>query len=409
MSDKDIEQMVKELSSILIKVDKERAIQNEQSNRGQSSVPQRHNIQRDNQPNINQTPRRASSTAVGPNTYQEKLKATIQSELGYQVYQAIYVDFQKMVSRMKRVPHQGMMYTTYRVHEVQFSNAVESTHRHCCSNMNWGSQTLGNRLETSFYDPIQNMLDNCIKIGYAALRKTYRNGERSYYDGLKFMRYDTETGDKSHNSAGALKPDLIGYIANGGTTSKQTVKGYWGAVPTSDPNGVHIEIAVEVKSNWRDLVAQAGTYARCQFIASPGRTFVLVLGFNQKQGSMRFLLYHRSGLSASEEIYFYNERGHKQFLGIFIAMLSWSRQSDAGFPEYTNGVEYFFRESGNRYSVWRVVSTYHDASNCIRGRATGVYKLEKIAIVEGANLLYFIQSLECGQSTGEEYSRGNGK
>ena len=133
MSDKDIEQMVKELSSILIKVDKERAIQNEQSNRGQSSVPQRHNIQRDNQPNINQTPRRASSTAVGPNTYQEKLKATIQSELGYQVYQPPYDIFLKSISPRKK----GINKDVYRVEDRFFADAVKLTYNNCFPYMNW--------------------------------------------------------------------------------------------------------------------------------------------------------------------------------------------------------------------------------------------------------------------------------
>ncbi|PFH48031.1 hypothetical protein AMATHDRAFT_131381, partial [Amanita thiersii Skay4041] len=54
-------------------------------------------------------------------------------------------------------------------------------------------------------------------------------------------------------------------------------------------------IPVEVKGTWSQKVAQASTYARCLFAASPTRSFVPVFVINHKSKQMRFLICHRSG------------------------------------------------------------------------------------------------------------------
>ncbi|KAJ7666542.1 hypothetical protein B0H17DRAFT_879763, partial [Mycena rosella] len=56
-----------------------------------------------------------------------------------------------------------------------------------------------------------------------------------------------------------------------------------------------IQIPVEVKDNWPDMVAQAATYARCLFSASPSRAFALVLAYHHTDCELRFLIFHRGG------------------------------------------------------------------------------------------------------------------
>ena len=345
---------------------------------------------------IESTPSRISTTSLVVDTDQATLKATIQSEIGHLVYEFPYERFLKIVfprtplSNYKGNLNAKIEQFEFKVdgkqYDMRFPMLLESARWTCHSNLNlgWGPNVvepikswLACTTEQSYYIPIQELLNSCIEIVYGVLRKEYGANKQFYYRGLTFKKYETVTGDKSCNSAGALKPDLIGYIAKDNTKSKETPKGYWGEVPSSDSNGVHIEMVVEVKGNWRELAAQAGTYARCQFIASPSRTFVLVLGFNLDEGNMRFMLYHRSGLTATEKISLKDEEGRKEFLGILLAVLSWQKQSDAGFPEYTDGVEYVFREKEG-YSVWKIVAVYHDSSNCVRGRATVIYKLQKV-------------------------------
>ncbi|KAJ3730935.1 hypothetical protein DFJ43DRAFT_977740, partial [Lentinula guzmanii] len=56
-----------------------------------------------------------------------------------------------------------------------------------------------------------------------------------------------------------------------------------------------IAIPVEVKDNWSDLVLQSGIYACCLFSASPLRQFVLGIGYNYEDHTLRFLVYQRGG------------------------------------------------------------------------------------------------------------------
>ena len=201
-----------------------------------------------------------------------------------------------------------------------------------------GSSTI----EADYYDPVKDLLNKCIEIGYSAIQETYGKDLKYYYEGLRFMKYGKETGDKLPHSAGALKPELIGFLAEDSAKLKQTPTAWWGAVPKTQPTGVHIEMVAIVKDDWNDVFEQAGAYARCQFDASPGRSYVMVLGFNYARMTMRCLRMHRSAITTTYEIDLSNDEGRSEFLKVLLAMLTWPDRSDAGFVEYSDGMEYFF-------------------------------------------------------------------
>ena len=70
----------------------------------------------------------------------------------------------------------------------------------------------------------------------------------------------------------------------------------------------------------KELVRQAGTYARCLFTASPLRKFALVLGYEYDSQEIRILVFHHGGLTSSEVLNL-NANGIKDLLHIFHIIL----------------------------------------------------------------------------------------
>ncbi|KAH7906007.1 hypothetical protein BJ138DRAFT_965806, partial [Hygrophoropsis aurantiaca] len=56
-----------------------------------------------------------------------------------------------------------------------------------------------------------------------------------------------------------------------------------------------VEIAVEVKNRWREMISQGAMYARCLFAVIERRQFALVICFDQALSQVRFVFYHRAG------------------------------------------------------------------------------------------------------------------
>ena len=330
-------------------------------------------------------------------TKQDILKGMIKNELRFHAFELPPRPFFDMIP--ETIPDTMPITGTGKKKGLS-SGAFDKANKKCCSEgpikngLEWPSGTA----EESFYHTIQKLLNDCIKIGYGALDDAYECEPTFYYRGLRFMRNRKPAGDMTINSAVSLKPDLIGFVSADENLPSENLPAeapnwWWGAVPESkskgtksDPQGVHVEIVVEVKGQWPELVSQAATYARSQFAANTSRTFVLVLGFNHSQKTMRFMLYHRSGVTATTEIELDTLAGRKDFMKIFLRILSWTSHTDAGFPAYTEGVNYFFREEGRTgYSVWRIVQPFFRA-DCVSGRATDVNLLEKVGHVDGNSI-----------------------
>ena len=160
--------------------------------------------------------------------------------------------------------------------------------------------------------------------------------EGRFYSHLKFIVYGRSVGDYSNRqSPNRLEADIVG----GNDISeheRQDVKCWWGAprMKESDPRAPHanIEIVVLVKTSWEGVANDGIEYAKCQFMAHPSRTFVLMLALHVWECTVRFLLFHRSGLTATEEINLSERDGCKDLLRIMMKILLWSEQHDAGFP-----------------------------------------------------------------------------
>jgi hypothetical protein len=181
--------------------------------------------------------------------------------------------------------------------------------------------------ELDHYEPLCKLLNYCVE----ACRKALGDLNGEYYRDLNFVVWDNPSQDGY--SGHPLKPDLAGGINLPETEEIKENGGFYWRRP--GPNGHELLLPVEVKAGWRDLVRKAGTYARCLFKASPLRKFALVLGYEYTLQEFRFLVFHHGGLTSSQALKL-DENGIKDFLHIFLAIISWKTDVDAGLPSWCN-------------------------------------------------------------------------
>jgi hypothetical protein len=187
--------------------------------------------------------------------------------------------------------------------------------------------------EPEHYDPLCKLLNRCVEVCHNALG----NSKGEYYSGLKFVEWDNPTQDGCPGEH-RLKPDLAGGIDLPG---REEIKANGGLFWRRQGSNRHeLLIPVEVKKGWKDLVRQAGTYARCLFMASPLRKFALVLGYEYDLEEFRILIFHHGGLTSSQALKL-DGSGIKDLLHIFLAILSWNTVVDAGLPLWCNDSNMF--------------------------------------------------------------------
>jgi hypothetical protein len=219
--------------------------------------------------------------------------------------------------------------------------------------------------EKAHYEPLVVFLNACVD----ACRVVYH---KSFYEFLNFIVFDTATQDRVLG-AFPLKPDGAG--SNG--LRKDETRLWWR--PKSGHRRSTMEIPVEVKGSWRELVSQAGTHARALMTARPLRQFSLVIAYNHACQELRFLVFHAGGLTSSRALR-PNQRGdHKDILRLFLALLTWETPGDAGLPEWSNDVEMFIQrgeddQNGLRMQVTETLYQRHG----IRGRGPQVSCLSAI-------------------------------
>lgn len=132
-----------------------------------------------------------------------------------------------------------------------------------------------------------------------------------------------------------------------------------------------IEIPVAVNKGWPELVCQAATYARCLFDASPLRKFALVLCFEHATKQLRFVIFHRGGLTASHALSV--DIDIKDILLMFIAILTWDSAADAGFPEWFNDIQFCLPlDNKDTEGVVVTVDEVLHSTTGVRGRVTRV-------------------------------------
>ena len=222
--------------------------------------------------------------------------------------------------------------------------------------------------ERTWYPPLATFLNNCVDACHSALRGSTSAAAKDprFYDRLKFIVYDKNTED-GVDGAAPVKPDLVG-----GLDLKPDERVAW------SPRDAHVKqvlLPVEVKGDWAPMVSRAATYARCLFSARPSRQFALVLGFQhgEGKGKLRFLVFHRSGMTGSKSLSVKDGSDQKDTLRILLSILDWRHAKDAGFPDFFNDFEMFlFRHEGDQDGVVATVTEVLHDGLCVRGRASRV-------------------------------------
>lgn len=215
------------------------------------------------------------------------------------------------------------------------------------------------RKERDSYIALAAYLNSCVEKS----RSRFENLVGHYQDQLTFNVYDRPTGDGIWD-ANPLKPDVVGAPCSFGIKDRL----WWSPKPEDHNHAVLIP--VEIKSSFRDLVLQAATYARGLFSASPLRQHALVISFNHHAHEIRFLVFHRGGLTMSNPLYVKKVEDRMDILRLFMAVLSWNTPGQAGLPVWFNGTQMSIPRSINSaaesilFHVIRVLS-YHLS---IRGR-----------------------------------------
>ncbi|KAH7098451.1 hypothetical protein BKA62DRAFT_713202 [Auriculariales sp. MPI-PUGE-AT-0066] len=176
-------------------------------------------------------------------------------------------------------------------------------------------------------------------------RLSYNSGGDGYLQNPFFREYDRKTSDRIF-AAARLLPDItfLNVAVTGKAPAAKKFLASWGYGPDTMKRGdlnlpvLHIEIAVEVKSNWKDLLAQVGTYARASFYGSPLRRFVVCIGINQVDKTFCVFLFHAGGVAASQPLGL--SEGREDLIRFLLAILLWRNVEDAGIV--SDGVRYTF-------------------------------------------------------------------
>jgi hypothetical protein len=218
--------------------------------------------------------------------------------------------------------------------------------------------------EREHYEALSGYMNECL----AQCRLSFPQVADRYHSNLRFEAYDRETKD-GITGAHPLKPDLVGVHAP--LFDKARVS--WAPKdPERDPT---LFIPVEVKDDFDGLLAQASTYARGLFSVSPLRQFALVLGYNQHTFELRFLVYHCGGVSMNEPLSLKDPAHKKEILRLFLSILTWETDGDAGLPEWFKGTMmrlpgHAKDEKGLLVELTKILSN----NFCIRGRSQKVYR-----------------------------------
>ena len=225
--------------------------------------------------------------------------------------------------------------------------------------------------ESASYPSLAEFLTDCVEACHKALdgQRGFPDRQARWYGELEFI-VARQVGDRVDH-APPLRPDIAGGKGISAFSEEQL---YW-KPPLAKP-AHRITLPVEVKNNWRNMVSQAATYARSLFSANPMRTFALVLAFNQERNTLRFLVFHHGGLTASEEHDITKKEGLKEVARLFLTLASWRTAEEAGFITCYNHSAYLLprdQEGTNHVSaeVEGILSWYH----CVRGRMTFVSRL----------------------------------
>ena len=212
--------------------------------------------------------------------------------------------------------------------------------------------------EGLYYTPFVWLLNSILALANEH-RVERSNGKKatqgeSLHHNLRFHVYGLEMKEVL-DGVRPLKPDGIGTHGPIETGAKVSWR--------------DVEIAIEIKELWGNLIAQGATYARSLFAARETRHFALLIAYNHQSSQARFCFFRRDGLRASKALNIREEDGFKTFVRAVAGLLSWSTLFEAGMDPSRSERQFFIAD--RCLDITEVLCNRRS----VRGRATRVYKV----------------------------------
>ena len=150
---------------------------------------------------------------------------------------------------------------------------------------------------------------------------------------------------------------------------------FYGDSPEDRPAD-RLTLPVEAEGSWQETTSRACGDARCLFNLNKIRSSVLVLAFNQDERALRFLIFHRGGLTASEPCDITTPGGLREVARLFLVLTSWSTPEDAGLvPSCTDAMCALPADGSGKDYVLAALDGVVSWSLRLRGRMTLVSRL----------------------------------
>ncbi|KAI0318789.1 hypothetical protein OF83DRAFT_897456 [Amylostereum chailletii] len=220
--------------------------------------------------------------------------------------------------------------------------------------------------ERGNYSPLQSLLD-CI---LAAQPQSHQA-----HCPIRIIIYDKQMADSVENEA-PIKPDLLGCKPSilGEVTGKDPLRIKWSEV----------ELVLEVKDSWPEMLAQTAVYARAM-LNEGSRWFAPALMFNHRSKSIRFGFPSRVGLYTTTEL-FLTQQADLEILVRALWSFQSSRASDVGIDPFApifNSKLHFFLPCGTNGSCsWWSVEAVITRRACVRGRAPHTFQVVRVLTSE---------------------------
>ncbi|OBZ72825.1 hypothetical protein A0H81_06714 [Grifola frondosa] len=192
---------------------------------------------------------------------------------------------------------------------------------------------------------------------YGAAHLSGGDDSDAFLGGLLFQVWHTVDGQDNldrHNTTRWMKPDLINRYGISGDQAT------WGI----------LTLAVEVKSNWKEMVAQAATHARCLLAYHQSWSSTIVLVFDHKQQALAVCHFSRSGLVLSPKMFLSEKEGFEDAVRTIVGLKFLSRTKGGVDPSRSN----------NKYCLPMgvyTISTKIPTRTAIYGRAPRVSRVNK--------------------------------
>jgi len=333
------------------------------------------------------TPRRPSSGQAAPNLpesiqtssvlrLQPELKTAMEEEIANQTFNFPSLELARMLSPKELKLKPGIVAPSALPLLHQYGCIVDNQpFRNALNDVVARLGTFTPRApgagEPAYYRDLAKFLTKCVEVCHDVLdeQEGFPIRQERWYNDLEFTVGKPVVDGVE--GAPPLKPDITG---GKGISAFKEERLYW--KPPADKPTHRITLPVEVKKQWRAMVSQAATYARCLFSASPIRAFALVLAFNHESNTLRFLVFHRGGLAASEEYNITERDGLEEIARLFLTLASWRTAEEEGVVTCCNNSTHLLPadQQGTLY-VSAAVEDILFRTLCVRGRMTSVSRL----------------------------------